>query len=80
MLDQITDKCTGGLALALACDDDGAIMELQWCNSAFTLIPGYGFDWLKRGAYSDTPEPTAPIRNRPSGISDPPGKTPRIHH
>lgn len=44
ILDQITDKCTEGLALALACDEDGAIMELQWCNSAFTRITGYGFD------------------------------------
>lgn len=41
ILDQITAKCSEGLALALACDDDGAIMELQWCNIAFTKITGY---------------------------------------
>jgi diguanylate cyclase (GGDEF)-like protein/PAS domain S-box-containing protein len=39
--DQINDKCTEGLALALACDDDGAVMELRWCNKAFTKITGY---------------------------------------
>ncbi|MEM1048427.1 MAG: EAL domain-containing protein [Pseudomonadota bacterium] len=39
--DQITDKCTEGLALGLACDDDGAVIELQWCNKAFTKITGY---------------------------------------
>ncbi|WP_305986711.1 EAL domain-containing protein [Roseibium sp. MMSF_3544] len=44
ILDQVTDKCSEGLALALACDEDGAIMELQWCNKAFTKITGYGFD------------------------------------
>jgi len=44
IFDQITDKCTEGLALALACDDDGAIMELQWCNTAFTRITGYTCD------------------------------------
>ena len=41
IFDQVADKCTEGLALALACDDDGAIMELQWCNKAFTSITGY---------------------------------------
>jgi len=41
ILDQISDKCTEGLALALACEEDGAIMELQWCNKAFTRITGY---------------------------------------
>ncbi len=39
--DQVSDKCTEGLVLALACDDDGAIMELKWCNKAFTKITGY---------------------------------------
>lgn len=41
IFDQIGDKCTEGLALALASDEDGAIMELQWCNKAFTRITGY---------------------------------------
>lgn len=35
------DKCTEGLALALASDEDGAVMYLQWCNKAFTKITGY---------------------------------------
>lgn len=42
--DQISDKCTEGLALALACDDDGAIMTFQWCNAAFLKITGYTYD------------------------------------
>ncbi len=42
IFDQISDKCTEGLALALASDEDGAIMELQWCNRAFSKITGYG--------------------------------------
>ncbi len=41
IFDQIADKCTEGLALALARDDDGAVMELQWCNKAFTKITGH---------------------------------------
>ena len=41
IFDQINDKCTEGLALALASNDDGAVMELQWCNRAFTTITGY---------------------------------------
>jgi diguanylate cyclase (GGDEF)-like protein/PAS domain S-box-containing protein len=41
ILDQIGDKCTEGLALALASPEDGAIMELKWCNRAFTKITGY---------------------------------------
>lgn len=43
IFDQISDKCTEGLALALASNDDGAVMELQWCNKAFTKITGYEF-------------------------------------
>ena len=38
---QIEDKCTEGLVLALASEDDGAIMTIQWCNKAFTKITGY---------------------------------------
>lgn len=41
ILNQVTDKCTEGFALALASNDDGAIMEFQWCNKAFTRITGY---------------------------------------
>ena len=41
ILNQINDKCTEGLALALASNDDGAVMELQWCNKAFTKVTGY---------------------------------------
>ena len=41
IFDQINDKCTEGLALALASSDDGAVMEFQWCNKAFTKITGY---------------------------------------
>nr|WP_111550762.1 EAL domain-containing protein [Salipiger aestuarii] len=38
---QINEKCAEGLALAIASNDDGAVMELQWCNKAFTKITGY---------------------------------------
>lgn len=41
ILNQVSDKCVEGLALALASDDDGAVMYLQWCNSTFTQITGY---------------------------------------
>ncbi|MEM6577642.1 MAG: EAL domain-containing protein [Pseudomonadota bacterium] len=38
---QIDEKSTEGLVLTLASDDDGAVMEVQWCNTAFTRITGY---------------------------------------
>ncbi len=41
IFNQINDKCTEGLALALASDDDGAVMVFQWCNKAFSKITGY---------------------------------------
>lgn len=41
ILNQISDRCTEGLALALASPEDGAIMELKWCNKPFTKITGY---------------------------------------
>lgn len=41
ILDQIGDKSTEGLALALASPDDGAVMQLKWCNKAFTKVTGY---------------------------------------
>ncbi len=44
IFNQINDKCTEGLALALASNDDGAVMEFQWCNKAFSKITGYDAD------------------------------------
>ncbi len=41
IFNQIDDKRTEGLALALASADDGAVMELKWSNKAFTKITGY---------------------------------------
>jgi diguanylate cyclase (GGDEF)-like protein len=41
IFNQIKDKCTEGLVLALASSDDGAVMEVQWCNKAFTAITGF---------------------------------------
>lgn len=38
---QIEDKSTEGLVLALASEDDGAVMNIQWCNKAFTKITGH---------------------------------------
>ncbi len=40
ILNQIKDKCVEGLALALASNDDGAVMEFHWCNKAFCQITG----------------------------------------
>ncbi|MEM1341106.1 MAG: EAL domain-containing protein [Pseudomonadota bacterium] len=44
---QITGKCTEGLVLALASNEDGAVMELRWCNRAFTRITGYTLEEVK---------------------------------
>lgn len=41
LLDQMRDKASEGLALAKADPTDGAIMEFQWCNAAFSKIIGY---------------------------------------
>lgn len=41
ILNQVNERCTEGLALALASNDDGAVMEIQWCNKAFSRITGY---------------------------------------
>lgn len=41
IFDQVSDSCTEGLALALASNDDGAVMEVQWCNDAFCQMTGY---------------------------------------
>jgi len=42
ILDQVHCKSVEGLALALASDDDGAVMVFHWCNKAFCNITGYG--------------------------------------
>ena len=42
ILNQVNERCIEGLALALASNDDGAVMEIQWCNKAFSRITGYG--------------------------------------
>lgn len=44
IFDQIKDKTTEGLVLALASDEDGAVMEIQWCNKSFTKITGFEAD------------------------------------
>ncbi|WP_298842441.1 EAL domain-containing protein [uncultured Roseobacter sp.] len=41
IFNQINDKSAEGLVLALASGDDGAVMEVQWCNRAFSRITGY---------------------------------------
>ena len=41
---QVSDKSTEGLALALADDKDGAVMVLKWCNKAFSKISGFACD------------------------------------
>ncbi|WP_299628324.1 EAL domain-containing protein [uncultured Tateyamaria sp.] len=41
VFEQISDKCNEGLVLGKACSNDGAIMELRWCNKAFSNITGY---------------------------------------
>ncbi|MCH2165706.1 MAG: EAL domain-containing protein [Marinovum sp.] len=44
ILDQISERSTEGLALALASPDDGAVMEIKWCNKAFSKITGHMFE------------------------------------
>ncbi len=41
IFDQIPHRCAEGLVLALASEEDGAVMEIRWCNKAFTRISGY---------------------------------------
>lgn len=41
ILQQIPQKCTEGLVLALANDDDGAVMIVKWCNRSFSRMTGY---------------------------------------
>jgi diguanylate cyclase (GGDEF)-like protein len=38
---QVPERCTEGLVLALASETDGAVMVLKWCNKPFTKITGY---------------------------------------
>ncbi|WP_375228176.1 sensor domain-containing protein [Roseobacter sp. S98] len=40
-MNQIDDKASEGLVLAKASPDDGAVMQVQWCNPAFTRITGH---------------------------------------
>lgn len=42
LVGQAAERCGEGLVLALANDGDGAIMELRWCNRAFSKITGFG--------------------------------------
>ncbi len=41
ILEQVPSKCSEGLALGLASDEDGASLVLHWCNRAFSRITGY---------------------------------------
>lgn len=41
IFDQVPDRCAEGLVLALASEDDGAVMVVQWCNKAFSKMTGY---------------------------------------
>lgn len=41
VLEQVKVKCSEGLALALADEEDGAVMVFQWCNKRFGQITGY---------------------------------------
>lgn len=41
LLEQLPLKCSEGLGLALADDDDGAVMVFHWCNRAFCDITGH---------------------------------------
>lgn len=44
LLDQLPLRCSEGLGLALADDDDGAVMIFHWCNKAFSDTTGYSAD------------------------------------
>ena len=41
IIEQVPGACAAGIVLALASDEDGAVMEVKWCNKAFTKITGY---------------------------------------
>lgn len=40
ILEQVPFKCEEGLGLALASDDDGAVMVFHWCNRPFFQVMG----------------------------------------
>lgn len=40
IFDQVPFKCEEGLGLALASDEDGAVMEFHWCNRSFFQVMG----------------------------------------
>ncbi|MBS0123329.1 sensor domain-containing protein [Thetidibacter halocola] len=44
VLEQLPLKCSEGLGLALADDEDGAVMVFHWCNKAFSEITRYPHD------------------------------------
>ncbi|WP_300037876.1 EAL domain-containing protein [uncultured Roseobacter sp.] len=44
ILEQVPLKCAEGLGLALASDQDGAVMVFKWCNKAFSETTGYSSD------------------------------------
>ncbi len=41
LLEQVPSKCEEGLGLALASDDDGAVMVFHWCNRPFLQVMGF---------------------------------------
>ncbi|MEX3016010.1 EAL domain-containing protein [Gymnodinialimonas hymeniacidonis] len=41
LLEQVPSKCKEGLGLALASDDDGAVMVFHWCNKSLVRIMGF---------------------------------------
>ncbi len=41
LLEQVPSKCEEGLGLALASDDDGAVMVFHWCNKPFFQVMGF---------------------------------------
>lgn len=41
IVNQIAEKATEGLVLALASREDGAVMRVKWCNQMFCRITGY---------------------------------------
>lgn len=44
LLEQLPLRCSEGLGLALADDEDGAVMVFHWCNKAFSEVTGYAVD------------------------------------
>ncbi len=44
LFQQLPTKCSEGLGLALADEEDGAVMVFRWCNKVFCETTGYSFD------------------------------------